>query len=109
MSGGGGSGGPGGGFGPRDDRTPCEELRFETSVASPQPAAANLSVGDILEVVLRSGPPPAIDLVDGKGDVVGSLIIRIADLLRCLQDGFTYEAEVKQVNGGDIRVEVRPA
>lgn len=109
MSGGGGGGGPGGGFGPSDDHTPCDQLRFQTSIASPQPAADNLAVGDVLRVVLGSGPPMAIDLIDGSDNVVGSLITRIADLLRCIQDGFSYEAEVKQMNGGNIQIEVRPA
>ncbi len=108
MSGGGGGGGPGGGFGPRDERIPCDQLWFETSIASPQPTANDLSVGDVLQVVLSSGPPPVIQLIDGAGDVVGSLITRIADLLRCIQDGFNYEAEVKEINGGDIQVDVRP-
>lgn len=109
MSGGGGGGGPGGGFGPRDDRTPCDQLRFQTSIASPQPATDDLAVGDLLQVVLSSGPPVVIHLIDSSGDVVGSLISRIADLLRCIQDGFSYEAEVKQINGGNIQIDVRPA
>jgi hypothetical protein len=51
----------------------------------------------------------AIDLIDGSDNVVGSLITRIADLLRCIQDGFSYEAKVKQMNGGNIQIDVRPA
>lgn len=109
MSGGGGSGGPGGGFGPSDDRTPCDQLTFKTSIASPQPAADNLDVGDVLRVVLNPGPPVVINLVDGDGNAVGSLITHIADLLRCIQDGFSYEADVQEINGGDFQVEVRPA
>jgi hypothetical protein len=109
VSGGGGGGGPGGGFGPSDDRTPCDQLRFRTSVASPQPAADDLKVGDVLQVELNPGPPVVIHLVDSDGNVVGSLITRIADLLRCIQDGFSYEADVKEINGGDFQVDVRPA
>lgn len=108
MSGGGGSGGPGGGFDPSPQNTPCDQLTFRTSVASPQPAAEEVSVGDVLAVVLESGPPAVLHLVNEDGSRVGSLITHIADLLRCIQDGFSYEAEVLEVNGGDIRVEVRP-
>lgn len=109
MSGGGGSGGPGGGFEPPHERTPCDHLKFRTSVASPQPAAEEADVGDVLTVELKSGPPVVIHLVDGDGNTVGSLITRIPDLIRCIQDGFSYEADVKEVNGGDMQVEVRPA
>jgi hypothetical protein len=108
VSGGGGGGGPGGGFGGGDD-TPCDQLRFRTSIASPQPAASELKVGDVLRVELSSGPPAVIHLVDSNGNVVGSLISRVADLLRCIQDGFDYEAEVMEINGGGIAVDVRPA
>ncbi|MFL5897647.1 MAG: hypothetical protein ACJ76D_04175 [Solirubrobacterales bacterium] len=109
MSGGGGGGGPGGGFEPAGDRTPCDQLKFRTSVASPQPAADALNNGDVLRVVLEPGPPVVIHLVDGNGDVVGSLITRVADLLRCIQDGFSYEADVRVINGGDFQVDVRLA
>lgn len=108
MSGGGSSGGPGGGFDPSPRSTPCDQLKFKTSVASPQPAAEEVNVGDVLTVVLESGPPVVLHLIDHNGNRVGSLITRIADLLRCIQDGFSYEAEVLEVNGGDIQVEVRP-
>lgn len=109
MSGGGGGGGPGGGFQPDPAPTPCDQLRFTTSIASPQPAAANLSIGDVLQLQLRSGTARSIDVVDQSGAVVGSIISRIADLLRCIQQGVDFEAEVLSTNGGDIRVEVRPA
>lgn len=109
MSGGGGGGGPGGGFQPRQERTPCDQLRFATSIASPQQAAGYLSVGDMLQVQLSSGAAQSIDLVGQSGNVVGSIITHIPDLLRCIQDGYSYEADVLSVNGGMIRVEVRPA
>lgn len=107
MSGGGGGGG-GGGFTPRDRETPCDQLRFSTTIASPQPASSNLSVGDILDVQLNSGPPQSIDLVDPGGSVVGAIVTRTTDLVRCLQDGFRFEAEVQSINGGEIRIVVRP-
>lgn len=109
MSGGGGGGGSGGGFTPRDRQTPCDQLRFRTTIASPQRAASMLSVGDILEVRLNSGPPQTIDLIDAGGNLVGAIVTRTTDLVRCLQDGFRFEAEVQSINGGEIRIEVRPA
>lgn len=109
MSGGGSSGGPGGGF-EASSSTPCDELVFQTSIASPQPVATELSVGDILQVTLDPGPPKSVvQLVDDSGRVVGSIITHIPDLLRCIQDGHGYEAEVQSVEGGDFQVKVRPA
>lgn len=109
MSGGGGSGGPSGGFGSSEARTPCEDLAFRAPIASPQPPALTLSVGDVLAVSLAPGPPAAINLLTSDGDIAGSLITRITDLLRCIQAGHSYEAEVVTINGGDARVDVRPA
>lgn len=106
--GGGGGGGLGGGFSPAE-RTPCAELEFRTSIASPQPAAEALTVGDVLQIGLSSGAPIVIQLIDRNGELVGSVISRISDLLPCLQDGFRYEAEVVSVDGGTIQIEVRPA
>lgn len=109
MSGGGGGGGPGGGFEPNAVQTPCGELRFRTSVSSPQPAASTLAVGDILGVVLETEPRPVVRLVDSASKVVGSVVGHLPDLLRCIQEGLSYEAEVLEINGGQIKVQIRPA
>jgi hypothetical protein len=111
MSGGGGGGG--GGFGPPDPGTNCQRLSFRTAVASPQPqAVAAITVGEELDVVLRpggGGVPPAVEVRRRNGTVVGGLIDRVTELLRCLQQGFSFIAEVLSVSGGAVRVEVRPA
>lgn len=110
MSGGGGSGGgPGGGFDPGGPQTPCDELEFRTSIASPQAAAADLEIEEELVVVLVSGPPASINLEREGGETVGSLTSRVPELLRCLQQGVQFAAVVESVDGGDIRVRVRPA
>lgn len=112
MSGGGGGGG-GGDFGPPDPGTNCRRLRFRTAVASPQPpAVAAISVGEELDVVLRpggGGVPPAVVVSRRDGTLVGGLIDRVTELLRCMQEDFTFIAEVLEVSGGVVRVEVRPA
>jgi hypothetical protein len=109
MSGGGSSGGPSGSFGSSEAGTPCEDLTFQAPIASPQPPALTLSVGDLLSVSLAPGPPAVINLLTSDGDVAGSLITRIAALLRCIQAGFSYEAEVVTINAGDVQVKVRAA
>jgi hypothetical protein len=83
-------------------------LSFRTSIASPQPAASGVGVGDVLEVALDPGPPAVIQVLDAESNVVGSIITHIPDLLRCIQDGFTYEAEVVAIEGGDLQIAVHP-
>jgi hypothetical protein len=39
--------------------------------------------------------------------LVGALIQRVPELLRCLQQGFEYVAEVISIDEGYVRVEVR--
>ena len=109
MSGGGGSGGPGGGFDPSAVQTPCGDLRFKTTITSPQPAASSLQVEDVLVVALETEPRPVIRLFDQAGNLIGSVAAHLPDLLRCTQEGFPYEAEVLEIDGGQIKIEVRPA
>lgn len=111
MSGSGGGAG-GGGFGPSDPGTDCQRLRFSATLQSPQPqAVAALSVGELLDVVLAPGvgtTPPVVEVRRADGTIVGALIEHLTELLRCLREGFTYVAEVRDITGGSVRVHVRP-
>ena len=120
MSGGGGSGGfsggparhGSGGLGdsPIDDGTACAELRFTAVLQSLQPdAVEGLSAGEVLEVALRAGSPPVIEVRTAEQTLVGALIQRVPELLRCLQQEFRYVAEVISIEGGHVRVEVHAA
>jgi hypothetical protein len=118
MSGGGGSdygrgvGGGGGSTGgsPVDDGTDCGDLNFVAVLQSLQTEAVDgLTVGDLLEVGLRDGSPPVIEVRTTAGILVGALIQRVPELLRCLQRGVGYTAAVLSLDGGYVRVEVRPA
>ena len=111
MSGGGGGGGRGGGFASGGEQADCGALRFTAALQSVQPdAVANLSVDEILTVALRTdGHPPVIEARTAAGVVVGAIIQRVPDLLRCIQDGYNYVAEVLEIDGGHVRVAVRAA
>ncbi len=110
MSGGGGSG-DGPPVGPRPD-VDCSQLAFETTLASPDIAVVQtLSVGDVLRLDLRQGAGGRnmiAALTDG-GQVAGAISERTADLLRCMQDGTSFEAEITRINGGWIDLAVRAA
>ena len=99
----------GGGGTPDDDD--CGRLRFQTQLASPVASVVNvLSVGAVLTIELqeRSGVRVIVAVSD-SGDVAGSVVDRIHQLLRCLQSGYSYRAVVVRVLGGAVGVTVEPA
>ncbi len=69
---------------------------------------ASLTVGNVLSVGLQQTPVRAIVVREAGGQVVGALTTRVRELLRCLQQQVDFEAEVLAINGGDVRVAVRP-
>lgn len=115
MSGGGGSGFSGGstgggtGGGVIDDGVACDELTFSAALQSVQPEAVEgLALGEVLRVRLRSeGTPPVIEVRTAAQVLVGALIQRVPELLRCLQQDYEYVAEVISIDDGHVRVEVR--
>ena len=109
MSGGGPDLGGGGGAG--GTRTPCDQIRFDTTLASPDPAAIqSLSLNQVLMVRLepQAGGATAIAAVTAAGVIVGAIVARVAELLPCLQRDFRYTATILSVAGGAVRVRIEP-
>lgn len=104
MSGGGGGGGGGGG----PDYGPCEELKFDAQLTSPQPAVVQtLSVGEILQIDIVSIKGQQILQVLKDTQPVGGLIGGDAARLReCILAGHEFNATVISINGGQVRVHV---
>lgn len=102
----GSNGGSGGGS--YDYDSPCDKLRFETQLTSPQPAAvATLGVGDILDITVVTMKGQVIVQVLKNGQVVGGLAGPDATKLRnCFEQGHQYKAIVRALNGGQVRVVV---
>ena len=87
--------------------SPCESLRLERILEAPVPGVADLLTdGDVLQVVLRDEQPPLVVAVDQAGQDAGG-IVPTGQLIDCLRQGFRFEAEVTNRNGGAIRVQVR--
>lgn len=108
MSGGGGGSGGGGIGGPPDDGAPCDRLRFNAPLVTPNPAVvAGLTVGHVLDLIIQNQSVAA--LTRPGAQAAGYVIERLPQLLRCLQAGHAFEAEVLVANGGDVRVQIRPA
>jgi hypothetical protein len=101
-----GDGGGGAGSGP--DKCAI----YETAVlASPVPTViATLNVGDILTVDLETSPRERVVVRASGGQVAGAITsIRLVDIIECIGEGFSYQAEVKSISGGKVEVEIRPA
>ncbi len=110
MSGGGGTG-EAPPVGPRLE-VACSDLEFATTLASPDLAVVQtLRVGDILILDLRQGAGGRnmIAALAAGGQVAGAITERTADLLRCIQEGIAFEAEITRMNGGWIDIAVRAA
>lgn len=110
-AGGGGSGGGGGGGGGSSgggDDDPCDIVQ-DAPINSPNPKVVPaLSVGDVLDVVLTGSPPHQVLAVrTSAGANAGSLTHRgHLALVRCIQAGHQYRAEVIQRTGGAVVVRV---
>lgn len=96
----------GGGRGRDSDPAPCEWLKFEAQIASPQPTiVAALSVGEVLEIAIANLREQLVVQVQKNGVAVGGLIGPDATRLRaCIESGHTYRATVRALNGGQVRV-----
>lgn len=98
----------GGGGGP--DGNDCD-LRFRTPLASPVAAVVStLGPGDVLDLRLDdTGGVRVVVAVTAGGDVAGSIVDHIRQLIRCIQEGNSYDATVHTVTGGAVVVDVARA
>lgn len=107
----GSSGGGGGGGGGVYDDAPCERVRFEAQITSPQaPVVATIAVGDALDVVTATMQGVLVVQVLKGGRVAGGLAGPDASRIRnCMEQGYSYRAVVLTVLGGQVRVRVELA
>jgi len=101
-----GSNGGGGYSGVYDDETPCEKLRFEAQISSPQPIiVATLIAGDALDISVANMKGQIVVQVIKGDQVAGGLAGPDATRLRnCLDKGHQYRATVRTINGGQVRI-----
>jgi len=103
MSGSSGGGGRGSGG---DYDSPCDKLRFEAQLTSPQPTVvATLVVGDALDITVATMKGQIVMQVLKGGQVAGGLAGPDATRLRnCMDQGHQYKAAVRSINGGQVRI-----
>ncbi|MDD5299423.1 MAG: hypothetical protein PHD65_02905 [Gallionella sp.] len=106
MSGSGGSG-YSGGFEPIDT---CDSLFIETQLSSPkEDVIRTLSVGDILSVDVRQFGTTLVVVVLHQGEVAGGIAApQVQKLRECISQGTIYDATVTSLNGGQVRVRIKP-
>jgi hypothetical protein len=86
----------------------CGRLTFLTTVNSVDAAvAAGVSGGDVLDVVLVGTAPTRRVEVRTPFETLGSITQNWAQLVECLEGGWTYQAVVLNV-GPPLRVRVEP-
>ncbi|MDD9909866.1 MAG: hypothetical protein OXR62_09255 [Ahrensia sp.] len=112
MSGGGGGGGDdwrvlSGGGGGEEKCAIVERTVLNSPVAS---IVAGLEVGTILQVELETQPRNRLVTATAAGEIAGAFTSpKLVEFIECIQDGFSYEAEVKSISGGRVEIEIRPA
>ncbi len=100
-----GSGGGGdGGIGVPD---PCSLIE-DTILNSPVPAVVGkLKAGDVLSVSLQRGPPVRVIVGTAAGVTAGSFTgAKLPQIIKCLEAGVAYKADVVSVKGAAVRIRV---
>jgi hypothetical protein len=103
------SGGGGTGYEP-PVAIPCGDVDYETTLWSPQPdEVQRLTIGTMLDVDLEESDGTRRVAVTNNGALVGTIAGgQLATLIRCLQADVRFAAEVRNVEGGQVKVRVRP-
>lgn len=98
-----------GGWTPTSSSDKCATLVFDAQLNSPQPSAlATLLQGEYLSVELSALPRQVVQ-VSKSGMVVGALTgTQAPQLINCLQNGYSFKAEVVNVTSGMCTVRVSP-
>lgn len=98
--GGGNFGGGGGGA-----SVSCQDISIKTSIISPDPAIlAIINVDDILNISLRTNTGPLIATTNA-GQILGAIFTTNPTLLiDCINQGYSYQATILSISGGDCQV-----
>ncbi len=84
----------------------CEAVSFRTQLRSiPPEAIGRIDVGTVLPVKSDNGKVVAVHPEDG--DFVGSIAYsKNVELIRCMAEGFKYEATILEIDDGLVTVQV---
>lgn len=105
MSGSGGSA-----YDPTPPQKPCDRLNFKTVLNSPDPAVIGRLHGDEkLQIELETVGGRRRAVAKHDGHIAGSITSdMLPQLIRCLEQGNPFHADVLTVSGGRVEVDVHP-
>ena len=92
----------------RPPTSDCSTLRDKTPLNSvDSDVLRGVNIGDILPVTAQGDRGPLV-VTNKNGEVLGSITsMKLAALLRCINDGFEFVAEVESISGGQVVVLIR--
>lgn len=88
----------------------CSSLIINTHLASPDmDVVAQHDVGTVLSVNAAS-PTGPVRVVDSNGNIAGNILSREqVRLLKCLNQGTEFIAEIRSIDEGSSSIQIRPA
>lgn len=94
-------------FTPGGGEADCGSFEFDAPLMSPVPAVASvIAVGTDCEILMEGVPRQLVVYVRRTGEQLGAITEQMMFLLRCINRGFQYEAQV--ITTAPIRLHVRP-
>jgi len=86
------------------EKTKCDMLSFLTYLSSPVPSIIKrLKVGSVLEIELDPNTGVIGAYLNNK--IAGSITSsRLAELLKCMNNGYVYIATVQSISGGSCQI-----
>lgn len=99
------SGGGGGGYTPRESS--CEELTLGAPLGSPKLAViTGLKPGNLLTLELEATSVKTVLAKTSGGKIAGTITTMTQRLIECMEQGYEFVAEVKQINGAQCQVSI---
>ena len=96
----------GGGDQPPD---PCAITETTNLNSVDQAVLATLHQGSVLSVVYQAGPPRRLVAEAAPGIVAGSITSpSMAQIIRCISNGYSYNAVVVSIRGAQCQVRIEP-
>jgi hypothetical protein len=88
----------------------CANYHEQTVIASPRGAVVRtLSANEVLRLRLTDPERPPVRAETQNGELVGTVMPpTLSKLVTCMRAGHRYEAQVLEISGGAVTVEIRP-